>query len=86
MKRGLLIGIDVVLVLALGAILLWGHSHRKNACRLLDTAVNEAQMSEGWYIQAGQVLALCGIKDAPERAAGKACHARRIHDASEVCQ
>ena len=49
-------------------------------CRLLDIALREAEMSEGWYIEAGKALERCGIKEARAEAERKACFARRRHD------
>lgn len=58
----------------------------RQTCDLLDTALDEAQMAEAWYIEAGKVLQSCGARDATERAAHKACYARRFNDDSEVCE
>ena len=43
------------------------------ACHLLNTALLEADMPPVWYDQTGDVLAACGIKDARDVAAEKAC-------------
>lgn len=58
----------------------------RSTCDLLETALDEAQMAEAWYIEAGRVLETCGARDATARAAHKACYARRFNDASEVCE
>lgn len=55
-------------------------------CELLNTALDEAQMAEAWYIEAGKVLKRCGIENATERADSKACYARRFNDSSVVCE
>lgn len=56
-----------------------------NACDLIGTAMDEAQLAEAWHIEAGRVLEACGAPRATERAAHKACHARRFNDNSVVC-
>ena len=58
----------------------------KRGCDLLDTALDEAQMAEAWYIQAGEVLNACGARDALERAESRACYARRFNDNSVYCE
>ena len=58
----------------------------RQTCDLLDTALDEAQMAEAWYIEAGRVLQACGARDAVERAEHKACYARRFNDDSVVCE
>ena len=60
-------------------------STARQTCDLLDTALDEAQMAEAWYLEAGKVLQSCGVRDAVERAEHKACYARRFNDASVVC-
>lgn len=57
----------------------------RSACDLLDTALDEANMAEAWYIEAGKVLQSCGARDAAARAEFKACHARRFYDNSVEC-
>ncbi len=57
----------------------------RQTCDLLDTALDEAEMAEAWYIEAGLVLRACGARDAIERAEHKACYARRVNDNSVVC-
>ena len=57
----------------------------RQTCDLLDTALDEAEMAEAWYIEAGLVLRACGARDAIERAEHKACYARRFNDNSVVC-
>lgn len=57
----------------------------RSTCDLLETALDEAQMAEAWYIEAGRVLEACGARDATARAESKACYARRFNDTSEVC-
>lgn len=74
------------LVLALIASVYARDDKAKQSCRLLDTALSEAEMSEAWYIDAGRALKRCGFDDATERAAGKACHARRRGGSTESCQ
>lgn len=61
-------------------------STARNTCDLLETALDEAQMAEAWYIEAGRVLEACGARDATARAESKACYARRFNDTSEVCE
>lgn len=56
------------------------------ACDLLQIALTEADMAEGWYIDAGQVLTRCGVPGAAALADRKACYARRFNDNSEVCE
>ncbi|CAN7454614.1 hypothetical protein LJR066_002867 [Acidovorax sp. LjRoot66] len=57
------------------------------ACRLLDVAMQEADMAEGWYLEAGKVLGgHCGIKEAPVEAERKACFARRKNDNTIDCE
>jgi hypothetical protein len=51
----------------------------------MGTALDEAQMAEAWYLEAGKVLQACGARDAIERAESKACYARRFNDSSVVC-
>lgn len=58
----------------------------RQTCDLLDTALDEAQMAEAWYIETGKVLQACGARDAVERAEHKACYARRFNDDSVVCE
>lgn len=55
-------------------------------CRLLDIALDEAQMAEAWYLETGKVLEACGIREATERAESKACYARRVNDDSVKCE
>ena len=57
-----------------------------NACRLLAIALDEAEMAEAWYIETGDVLARCGMPNAAEKAAYKACVARRFNDPSVECK
>ena len=57
-----------------------------DACRLLAIALDEAEMAEAWYIEAGQVLVRCGIPNAAEVAASKACYARRVNDNRVECK
>lgn len=57
-----------------------------SACELLDIAVSEAQMAEAWYLDAGQVLKACGVRDAEATAAHKACYARRFNDNTIDCE
>lgn len=57
-----------------------------NACELIGIAMDEAELAEAWYVEAGQVLEVCGAPHAMERAAHKACHARRFNDNSVVCE
>lgn len=59
--------------------------HFPQACNLLATAQDEAQMAEAWHLQAGEVLAECGVLKAKETAASKACYARRFNDTSVTC-
>jgi len=62
-------------------------SNDVKACRLLDVAMQEADMSPGWYIEAGKVLENhCGIKEARAEAERKACFARRRNDATINCE
>lgn len=58
----------------------------QQTCRLLDIALDEAQMAEAWYLEAGNVLQACGARDAAERAESKACYARRFNDDSVICE
>lgn len=58
----------------------------RQTCDLLDTALDEAQMAEAWYIEAGKVLEACGAREAKGRAEHKACYARRFNDDSVVCE
>lgn len=58
----------------------------RQACELLDTALDEGQQfAEAWYTQAGPVLERCGAPRALERAAAGACAARRLNDATLEC-
>lgn len=57
----------------------------RQTCDLLDTALDEAQMAEAWYLETGKVLQACGARDALERGKSKACYARRFNDSSVVC-
>lgn len=59
-------------------------AHR--ACELMGVALDEAQMAEAWYIEAGKILEACGARDAGKRAEYKACYARRFNDTSVVCE
>lgn len=66
-------------------VMTWqGHDLRR-ACDLLSTAQDEAQMAEAWHIRTGDALRACGVPRAAERAAEKACAARRFNDTSVVC-
>lgn len=57
-----------------------------SACGLLAIALDEAEMAEAWYIETGDVLARCGMPNAAEKAAYKACIARRFNDSSVECK
>ena len=57
-----------------------------DACQLLAIAMEEGDFAEAWYIEAGQVLVRCGIPNAAEVAASKACYARRFNDSRVECK
>jgi len=57
-----------------------------DACQLLAIAMEEGDFAEAWYIEAGQVLVRCGIPNAAEVAASKACAARRFNDSRVECK
>ena len=80
---GGLAGLAVVLVVGC-TVVPAATAHR--ACELMSTALDEADMAEAWYIEAGQILQACGARDAMARSAIKACYARRKNDDREVCQ
>lgn len=79
-----LVAVACLIVSVLLSITLQSRLHR--SCELLDIALDEAQMAEAWYIEAGEVLKRCGIENATERAEQKACYARRFNDISVVCE
>ena len=57
-----------------------------DACQLLAIAMDEGDFAEAWYTEAGQVLVRCGIPNAAEVAASKACAARRFNDSRVECK
>lgn len=73
------------ITLAALALLAGCASPSHQACRLLTIAQDEAQMAEAWHLDAGEVLATCGVPGAQETAAHKACYARRFNDTSVEC-
>lgn len=79
---GLALVAAVVITMASGGEM----SDEAKACRLLDVAMQEAEMSEGWYIEAGKALERCGIKEARAEAERKACFARRRNEATINCE
>lgn len=58
----------------------------QTACRLIETAHNEADLAPGWYIKAGPVLAQCGIKDAVKWSKIVACYAERRNGSLVECE
>lgn len=78
------VGAAVAIIGALAA--LQPMQPEERACQLLDTAFQEAQMAEAWYIDTGRVLVHCGVPGALEEAARKACYARRRDDTSVECE
>lgn len=70
---------------AVAAVLLTACATPPDACRLLTIALDEAQMAEAWYIETGRVLTACGVANAAEVAAERACYARRFNDTSVEC-
>ncbi|QIL80824.1 hypothetical protein G7047_29305 [Diaphorobacter sp. HDW4A] len=73
MKRILLlIAIAVALIGMSGCTVVPAQS-AASGCRLLNIALDEADMASAWYEEAGDVLEECGMTDARERAAFKAC-------------
>lgn len=68
------------------AAIWWQDSRWNHVCGLLETAQDEAQMAEAWHSSAGRELAMCGVPRAAERAAEKACAARRFNDTSVMCE
>ena len=67
-------------------VMTWQGYELKRTCYLLTTAQDEAQMAESWHLSAGDALRACGVPRAAERAAEKACAARRFNDTSVVCE
>lgn len=66
-----------------------GTAHR--ACELLQTASEEADLAPAWYLQAGDVLELCGQPDARAVGEYRACAAEaragyREHQECEALQ
>lgn len=81
----------VALILAAGAALLAGctvvpASTTRQACSLLQTASDEADMAPAWYLQAGALLEQCGHQDARPEAAYKACQASRRAGIEKDCE
>ncbi|MBF5003360.1 hypothetical protein [Diaphorobacter caeni] len=56
-----------------------------NTCRMLDIALDEADMAAAWYVNAGEVLEKCGARDARERAEFRACMKERRDDDTSIC-
>lgn len=67
------------------ALTAYGPNPSVEACGLLQTAQDEAQMAEAWHLRAGKVLDTCGVKGALATAESKACYARRFNDDSVKC-
>ena len=79
------------LILAAGAALLAGctvvpASTARQACSLLQTASDEADMAPAWYLQAGALLEQCGHQDARTEADYKACQASRRGGIEKDCE
>lgn len=58
----------------------------QTACSLIETANIEADLAPGWYIEAGPVLAQCGVKDAVKWSKIVACHAARRNGSLVECE
>lgn len=61
-------------------------STTRQACSLLQTASDEADMAPAWYLQAGVLLEQCGHQDARTEAAYKACQASRRAGIDKDCE
>lgn len=58
----------------------------QTACKLIETANTEADLAPGWYIEAGPVLAQCGVKDAVKWSKIVACYAERRNGSLVECE
>jgi len=61
-------------------------STARQACSLLQTASDEADMAPAWYLQAGALLEQCGHQDARTDADYKACQASRRAGFDRDCE
>lgn len=57
----------------------------QQACRLLETAMSEAEMAPAWYLQTGEVLETCGVQNAASWGREAACYAERRNGIDKDC-
>lgn len=85
MKRQVLqIALAAMLVSLSGCVVVPAGTAAK-ACRMLDIALDEADMAAAWFTEAGEVLESCAMPDARTRAEFKACMTERRDGYTREC-
>lgn len=78
-----------LLIVALAALLAGctavPYTTAQQACRLLETAMSEAEMAPAWYLQTGALLETCGVQNAKAWGEEASCYAERRNGVDKVC-